>query len=131
MCSCSPVPVLAAETVTCENCGGSGYVETVKPCETCHGVGHDETVAAKTCETCHGSGYVKAVAVCPSCSNGQVEVDPEKDKVQVEVDTTSNLSPVLDGLTALKQLGIVALAISAAGLGCMAFYDFWRSGADV
>lgn len=96
-------------------------------------MGHDDTSAAKPCETCHGTGYVKAVAVCPECSQGQVEVDPDKDKVKVEVDTTSDLSPVLDGLSALKQLGLVALAISAAGLGLMSFYDFWRSSsrADV
>lgn len=96
-------------------------------------MGHDDSTPPVSCVTCHGTGYVKAVAVCPECSNGVVEVDPDKDKVKVEVDTTSDLSPVLDDLKGLKQLGLVALAISAAGLGLMSFYDFWRSSsrADV
>ena len=75
--------MLAHSLMTCDTCGGKGYIEIEKVCETCNGTGKAKSFNPKItaelsneqikmfmdgiCGVCRGTGKIKIMQVCKTC----------------------------------------------------------------
>lgn len=73
----------------CDECGGTGYIETKTECDDCNGTGmcigevscshcSESHVCECSCEECDGTGEVEDEEECEACG-GTGEVDDEDD----------------------------------------------------